>query len=624
MFRNGITLMIVLSCTGIVSAQHRPLSPPRGQVQIPTTEFDFYHSGSQPDPTGYDYIVVSRYNCINCHKFDDDDNPTEVVPPYNNWVSSLMAQSARDPVFHAALTIANQDSNDAGITCIRCHMPGGFIQGRAMPSDGSALIYDDFDGISCDVCHRMVDPVLNIENPIEDVDILTDLLNNGDLPFQPGNANFIIDPTEVRRGPLEDVYNMHGVDILVSPHHSEAAFCAPCHDVSNPTLSLQQDGSFLPNAMDAPHPSGNVHEMMPEQRTYSEWLNSSFATEDGVNFPDGRFTNHEGGTTVGNCQSCHMPATDGGICVYWNFPDFGVRINTPEHSFIGANSWVLNAVRNLYDDNDSGLDDDSVALHHQRTELLMQKASDMDLSTIDNQLNVRITNWSGHNLPTGYPEGRRMWLNVKFLDGDGNTVAERGLYDWETADLTTSDTKVYETHVGMTSEMSKITGLDAGESFHLVLNNIVLADNRIPPVGFTNAAFSAVQAGPVNYSYDDGQHWDDTLYDIPSGATQAVVTLYHQTSTKEYMEFLRDANVTDDKGQIAYDQWVLAGKSTPMVMDSSLIDLTGDVNGDGVVDVSDILIVIGEWGVCSGCSSDVNNDGVVNVNDLLIVIANWG
>ena len=196
-----------------------------------------------------------------------------------------------------------------------------------------------------------------------------------------------------------------------------------------------------------------------------------------------------------------------------------------------------------------------------------------------------------------------MWLNVKFLDGDGNTVAERGLYDWETADLTTSDTKVYETHVGMTSEMSKITGLDAGESFHLVLNNIVLADNRIPPVGFTNAAFSAVQAGPVNYSYDDGQHWDDTLYDIPSGATQAVVTLYHQTSTKEYMEFLRDANVTDDKGQIAYDQWVLAGKSTPMVMDSSLIDLddvepvTGDVNGDGVVDVSDLLIVIGEWGV---------------------------
>ena len=50
----------------------------------------------------------------------------------------------------------------------------------------------------------------------------------------------------------------------------------------------------------------------------------------------------------------------------------------------------------------------------------------------------------------------------------------------------------------------------------------------------------------------------------------------------------------------------------------------GDVNGDGIVNVADILIVIIEWGVCSGCPSDVNGDGSVNVNDLLIVIANWG
>ena len=198
-----------------------------------------------------------------------------------------------------------------------------------------------------------------------------------------------------------------------------------------------------------------------------------------------------------------------------------------------------------------------------------------------------------------------------------------------TADLTTNDTKVYETKVGLTDEMGKLTNLPSGESFHLVLNNVVLSDNRIPPVGFTNTAFDAIQAGPVNYTYEDGQHWDDTLFDVPADATQAVVTLYHQTSSKEYMEFLRDANVTDDKGQIAYDQWVIGGKSAPLVMDSGLIELDvvepvdGDVNGDGIVNVADILIVISEWGVCSGCSSDVNSDGIVNVNDLLIVIANW-
>ena len=47
-----------------------------GQTQIPSTEHDFYHPGSQPDPVGYDYIVVSRFNCINCHNFEDDQNPT--------------------------------------------------------------------------------------------------------------------------------------------------------------------------------------------------------------------------------------------------------------------------------------------------------------------------------------------------------------------------------------------------------------------------------------------------------------------------------------------------------------------------------------------------------------------
>jgi hypothetical protein len=624
------TYILIVVLTIAMSALAKP--PARGgQIQIPTSEQDFYHPGSQPDPTGYDSIVVSRFNCINCHKFDNDNNPDEVVPPYNNWLTSMMAQASRDPIFRAGMSIANQDLNDSGTMCMRCHMPAGFLQGRAMPADGSALIEDDFDGVSCDICHRVVDSGFSTANPIEDVDILADLANTGDLPTQHGNGSFIVDPVATRRGPLDDVItNMHGVPILYSPHHEEANFCAPCHDVSNPTLSVQSDGSYMLNAMGAAHPSGNIHEMMPEQRTFSEWLNSDFATEDGVAFPDGRFTDNNGGSTIGSCQDCHMPAHDGAVCVFWEMPDVGPRLNVPEHSFVGSNSWVLGAVRNLFDDFETGLSEESIALNHLRTEVLMQKASDMDLTRVGDQLNVRITNWSGHNLPTGYPEGRRMWLNVKFLDDGGMTILEHGAYDWATADLTTGDTKVYEILVGLTSKMAKATGLNAGESFHLVLNNVVLSDNRIPPKGFTNAAFEAVLAQPVNYTYEDGQHWDDTLYEIPENAVQAVVTLYHQTTTKKYIEFLRDANVTDDKGQIAYDQWVLGGKSAPMVMDNVMIDLgdvepiPGDVNGDGVVNVTDLLLMIGDWGPCAGCPTDVNNDGYVNVTDLLIAIANWG
>jgi len=51
----------------------------------------------------------------------------------------------------------------------------------------------------------------------------------------------------------------------------------------------------------------------------------------------------------------------------------------------------------------------------------------------------------------------------------------------------------------------------------------------------------------------------------------------------------------------------------------------GDVNGDGVVNILDLLIIIENWGCSSEhCQGDVNGDGVVNILDLLIIIENWG
>ena len=49
----------------------------------------------------------------------------------------------------------------------------------------------------------------------------------------------------------------------------------------------------------------------------------------------------------------------------------------------------------------------------------------------------------------------------------------------------------------------------------------------------------------------------------------------------------------------------------------------GDVNGDGVVGVADVLAIIAAWGSCDGCSEDLNYDGFVNVTDLLEVIGFW-
>ena len=49
-----------------------------------------------------------------------------------------------------------------------------------------------------------------------------------------------------------------------------------------------------------------------------------------------------------------------------------------------------------------------------------------------------------------------------------------------------------------------------------------------------------------------------------------------------------------------------------------------DVNGNGVVNVIDLLAVIDEWGTCNGCSADINGDNQVNITDLLAIIDAWG
>jgi glyoxylase-like metal-dependent hydrolase (beta-lactamase superfamily II) len=51
----------------------------------------------------------------------------------------------------------------------------------------------------------------------------------------------------------------------------------------------------------------------------------------------------------------------------------------------------------------------------------------------------------------------------------------------------------------------------------------------------------------------------------------------------------------------------------------------GDLTGDGVVDVVDLVEVILAWGPCGPeCPADLNGDGVVSVTDLTDVILAWG
>ena len=49
----------------------------------------------------------------------------------------------------------------------------------------------------------------------------------------------------------------------------------------------------------------------------------------------------------------------------------------------------------------------------------------------------------------------------------------------------------------------------------------------------------------------------------------------------------------------------------------------GDINNDGTVNVTDVLVLIGDWGT-SNPETDLDGDGVVAVSDLLILIGNYG
>jgi hypothetical protein len=309
-----------------------------------------------------------------------------------------------------------------------------------------------------------------------------------------------------------------------------------------------------------------------------------------------------------------------------------VRPDVPAHDFNGGNRWVQDMIANLY-----GGEVNPTYLHEskERARYMLENACLLEVTPESCNLRVRITNQTGHKLPTGYPEGRRMWINVEFRGADLNLITERGAYRDATADLTTSDTKVYEAKLGLDEAMAAATGLPAAPSFHFVLNNKYYKDNRIPPRGFTFEAFAAVGAAPVAADYADGQFWDDTLFRVPPGAASANVKVYYQTASKEYITFLRDENTTNEAGELLYAQWSITGMSPPTTMrETYLGNLTpgtfGDADCDHDIDLADYSMLAGcvtGYGTrlslgCEALDADINDE--IDLRDIAAFQRSFG
>jgi hypothetical protein len=570
---------------------------------VPTTLRDFDHPGTQPFEGG---SILPPTDCRSCH---GDYNPA--VEPAFNWRGSMMAQASIDPLFLAALTIANQDAAESGDLCLRCHMPAGWLHGRSTPTDGGQMLISDKHGVSCDLCHRMVDPIYEPGvSPEEDQAILAAL---GMAPTEFGNGMFVIDPTGMRRGPFPDADLGHA--ILYSPFHQQAAICGTCHDVSNPALQKDGNGNYVPGPLDQMSDDFASTFLMPVERTYSEWLNSEYNTIEGVYAP--QFGGNK--EFVATCQDCHMRDVTGKGCNLSGAPQ---REDLPLHDMTGGSVWLPT----ILDQVDPTVDTAALQAGADRATYMLENAATMIAEDLSGTLRVTVTNETGHKLPTGYPEGRRIWINVQFKDSDGVIVAEHGAYDAAEGILDGDSTKVYETLMGLDQAMADIADLEPGKSFHFVLNNEVLKDNRIPPRGFTNDAFAEFGGAPVQYSYADGQYWDETDFVVPANAEQAVVSLYYQSTSKEMIDFLLSENSTDTRGQEMYDLWVANDRCPPNLMAQVTLEVdaacAGDLNGDGYTDLADLGVLLAAYGVDDG--GDLNGDGSTDLSDLGILLADYG
>lgn len=524
---------------------------------------DLTPHGTQP---GLLFSLEPSDACGGCHGGFVGNDPK--FRPHSTWGGSMMANATRDPLFWAAVDVANKDFPGAGDFCLRCHTSAGWYGGRVVKSgfgppddpvkgangcllQGSLDASDfsnDFSGTACHFCHR-----LSPSGPLGE-------------PTMIGNANVWLDDTECngnggepcRRAP----YTYPGV--FSPPHqwaqstfHSDSALCGSCHDVSTPdsdvgplkTLKLN-DGTDTGIAF-------------PIERTYSEWKQSAYSAP-----------------SEQTCQNCHMPDSEDPTATACAGGPSRTG-NLPVHMFVGGNTWVPGIIKGEFSDTSAvpgsagGVGRaNAFAQTVQAARDLLQTAADVDVSVLSYtaptggspgalSARVKVTNHSGHKLPSGYSEGRRMWLNVQLRDFNGALVFESGQYDHADAVLASDpQLRVYEVLQGIWNRhgASSCDAVDnlGREAFHFVLNDCVAKDNRIPPLGFKPATMidpNGYELRPVGASYPETLpgsgilvNYDEVDYAavIPPGTPGPMTVtarLYYQTSSREYLQFLRDQAV---------------------------------------------------------------------------------
>jgi hypothetical protein len=417
----------------------------------------------------------------------------------------------------------------------------------------------------------------------------------GNLPpagyTESGSGQYFVSSGAQKRASFADAAARH--QMFYSRYHKSKYFCDTCHDVSNPALANLAfegtppgDGTTLLTTEEQ-----SAYSYFHVERTFSEFMLSAYGQQGGAPglgpFAPDVFETSDPNNNIARCQDCHMRDMLGAGCNKQGVP---IRPNDsiehpnsgqPVHDLTGGNAWVSYVLASAipgsanYDPvNDQllnqgaaaltldlrqgeGIDPVALLAGVDRSKQQLQLAAsiqNLNYNPANGDLSFRVQNQTGHKLISGFPEGRRMFVNVKAYAG-GSLLYEVNPYDAGVGTLKGLpgglalgtneiyvDELVYEMH-----PQSDLTG--ELESFHFALATGRYKDNRIPPQGFRIGEAAARLSQPAWHGADAPDYftaqeyaggYDQVTLTIPSGADSVEVNLYYQTTSREYIEFLRD------------------------------------------------------------------------------------
>ncbi len=455
-------LVIIVASAGLAFVHPLFFSVP---PQAPGT------ASSKADP----HLFTTGAACISCHS--NLVTPSgEDISIGTGWRASMMANSARDPYWQAAVRRETMDHPDAQARiedeCASCHMPMSRFEAKAADKQGQVFAHlpvgqkthrtDDLaaDGVSCTVCHQITAEKLGARESFT-----AGFVIDTETPLE---QRAIFGPYDVDAGRSTVMHSASGFRQVESRHIQQSELCATCH-----TLFTEAIG-----------PTGEVTGELPEQVPYLEWRHSAYREER-------------------SCQSCHMPVVQDTTAISSVLGEN--RTGVSRHVFQGGNFFMLRMLNRYRAElGVEALPNELEATARQTEHHLQLNTARISIENAERAQNVlrvevRLENMAGHKLPTGYPS-RRSWIHFTVHDRNGAPIFESGgirstgeipgndndndsaRYEPHYQEITKSDqVQIYESvMVDMQDQVT--TGLLLGMRY--------IKDNRLLPRGFDKASAS--------------------------------------------------------------------------------------------------------------------------------------